>query len=225
MLFGRYGSDYRRAVLWQRLIRRDPTAAFRAAIGGAWEEVGARHEEILRENGFTHAFDMIDVGCGAGRTAVRLKHLPGVSYLGLDVVGDLLDHARKSAGRPDWRFQLVDRTDIPAPDDSADVCFFMSVFTHLPDGVCLDYLAAARRVLRPGGAAIFSFLDPAVPHHRRLLGGGWKRFLATRTLYARNIGQTPEQLRGWAADCGFDVASITSPHAIGQSLAVFRKPR
>jgi SAM-dependent methyltransferase len=224
MLFGQYGSDYRRAVLWQRLLKGDRMRAFEAAIGGAYEDIGERHVAILRDNGFTDAFSIVDVGCGAGRTAVKLRHLPGVAYLGTDVVPELLDHARAAADRADWRFLQVSRTAIPAPATSADVCLFMSVFTHLPDDACLAYLAECQRVLRPEGAVIFSFLDPAVPHHDRPLKGGLFRFLATRTLYARNVGQTPDQLRQWAENTGFSVASIESPHPFGQSLAVFRKP-
>jgi ubiquinone/menaquinone biosynthesis C-methylase UbiE len=225
MLFGSYGADYRRAVLWQRLLKKDRAKAYEAAVGGAFADAGRQQVELLRSYGLEDAAMVVDVGCGAGRLAAQLSLLPGLSYVGLDVVPELLDSARQVANRPDWRFEIVERTHIPASDAEADFCVFFSVFTHLPEPVCLDYLAEARRVLKPGGKAVFSFLDPNLARHARPLRRNLFRLIATRTVYARNVGCTPDRLREWARQLSFEVLAIESPHpGFGQSIAAFTKP-
>jgi ubiquinone/menaquinone biosynthesis C-methylase UbiE len=211
-------------VLWQRLLKKDRNKAYEAAVGGAFAEAGRIQLDVLRAEGFQDRGMIVDVGCGAGRLAAQLSAMPGVSYLGLDVVPELLESTRKLANRPDWRFEIVDRTHIPAPDASADVCVFFSVFTHLPEPVCLAYLAEARRVLKPGGKAVFSFLDPGLERHAHPLRRSLLRLIATRTLYARNVAASPERLREWASQLAFDVSAIHSPHVLGQSVAAFTKP-
>jgi ubiquinone/menaquinone biosynthesis C-methylase UbiE len=222
MLFGSYGADYRRAVLWQRFLKKDRAKAYEAAVGGDFNEAGRLQLSLLHTYGFQDAGHVVDVGCGAGRLAAQLAVMPAVSCLCLDVVPELLDHARQVANRPDWRFEIVNRTHIPAGDATADFCIFFSVFTHLPEPVCLDYLREARRVLKPGGRVVFSFLDPGLQHHDRALRRGLFRLLATRTVYARNVGCTADQLREWARQLSFDVVAIED--LLGQSVAVFSRP-
>jgi SAM-dependent methyltransferase len=224
MLFGSYGADYRRAVLWQRFLKKDRKEAYEAAVGGAFAEAGRIQIEVLEAEGFRDQGMIVDIGCGAGRLASRLSALPGVSYLGLDVVPELIENARRLANRPDWRFEIVHRTHIPAADASADFCVFFSVFTHLPEPICLDYLAEARRVLKPGGKAVFSFLDPGLERHAHPLRRNLLRLIATRTLYARNVATPPERLGEWAKQLSFDVSAILSPHVLGQSVAAFTRP-
>ncbi len=223
-LFGGYGSDYRRVVLFQRLLKGSRDDAYAAAVGGAFDAVGAVEAALLDAAGLGGDSLIIDIGCGAGRLATALRDRPQLSYLGIDVVPELIDHARAAAGRPDWRFERVAKTEIPAADASADFCAAFSVFTHLPENVCLDYLAEMRRVLRPGGRAVFSFLDPAVDRHRRLVRGGALRAILTRTIFARNVGYAPARIEEWAGATGFKVNAIESPSRLGQSLAVFEKP-
>lgn len=226
-MFGSYGADYRRAVLWQRFLKKDRKKAYEAAVGGAFDGAGLMLLNILRAHGFADKGAVVDIGCGAGRLTAQMAALPDVSYLGLDVVPELLENARAVANRPDWRFEIVDRTHIPAEDASADLCVFFSVFTHLPEAVCLDYLREARRVLKPGGRAIFSFLDPDLAGHARPLRRNLVRLVATRTVYARNVGWTHERLQSWARRLAFDVAAIESSDPRGevsQSVAVFAKP-
>jgi len=48
---------------------------------------------------------------------------------------------------------------IPVPDGIADFVTFFSVFTHLLDEDIFRFLAEAKRVAKPGGRIVFSFLD------------------------------------------------------------------
>lgn len=220
-LIGGYGSDYRRAVLFQRLLKGDRARAFEASVGGDFEKFGKAEREILVANGIAVDGFIVDIGCGAGRLAAQLKEHPGLRYLGIDVVPDLLDFARAQAGRPDWRFEIVSQSVIPCEDGAATACVAFSLFTHLPDAACHDYLREMRRVLAPGGVAIFSFLDPAVAAYDPMLKQDWRKRLLRRTLYAPNVGHSVDTIADWARRFEFRVRSIESVSPLGQSLAVF----
>ena len=56
------------------------------------------------------------------------------------------------------------------PDDHFDLVTALSVFTHITDGWS-DWLLEIRRVLKPGGLLIATFLDSMVA--RRLIGLPW----------------------------------------------------
>ena len=222
-LFGGYGSDYRRAVFFQRLINQSREKAFEAAVGGAFETVGGVERDILLAEGLPADGLLVDIGCGAGRLAQALKDHAALSYVGVDVVPVLLDGAQRRAARPDWRFELVSETALPCVDETVSACAAFSVFTHLPEPTCLDYLREMRRVLMPGGIAIFSFLDPAVERHAKLLNGNLRQFILTRTAYARNVGFSTARVAEWARIAGYSARKIESPSRLGQSLAVFEK--
>lgn len=220
-LIGGYGSDYRRAVLFQRLLKGDRARAFEASVGGDFEKFGKAERDILFSQGLADDGHVVDVGCGAGRLAAQLKGHPRLRYLGIDVVPELLDFARQQAGRPDWRFELVSRSAIPCEDKAATACVAFSLFTHLPDAACLDYLREMRRVLAPGGVAIFSFLDPKVAAYDRMLKQDWRKKLLRRTLFAPNVGHSVDTITDWARRSEFRVRKIESVTPLGQSLAVF----
>lgn len=221
-LIGGYGSDYRRAVLFQRLLKSDRTRAFEASVGGAFEKIGKVERDILFGAGLAEDGFIVDIGCGAGRLAAQLREYSKLRYLGIDVVPALLEFAREQSRRADWRFEIVSRSAIPCSDGEATACVAFSLFTHLPEAACLDYLREMRRVLKPSGIAIFSFLDPSVRAYDRMLKGGWTKQVLRRTFYAPNVGYSPEKIADWAQVTGFKVERIESLSALGQSLAVFK---
>jgi SAM-dependent methyltransferase len=47
---------------------------------------------------------------------------------------------------------------MPFPDSAFDLAFGTSVFTHLSESVQFEWLAELRRVVRPGGILLLSFL-------------------------------------------------------------------
>ena len=139
--------------------------AMEAAIGRHFDPVGEILRAFLIQNGLLPQHYLIDVGCGAGRLA---KHLAGYlkgHYLGTDVVPDLVDYARRLAGRADWRFETVREPVIPERDASADFVCFFSVFTHLAHEDSFRYLTEAARVAQAGGRIVFTFLEFAVARH------------------------------------------------------------
>jgi SAM-dependent methyltransferase len=218
--------------------------AMARAVGGDYERIGVLEHALLRGLGLGPGARVVDVGCGSGRLALQLARHGELRYLGLDVVPALLDYARRRVGREDFRFEAVDRIAIPAPESSADFVVFFSVFTHLLHEESYLYLQEAMRVLRPGGKAVFSFLDYDVE-------GAWGVFEANlawvreRTIAGHlNVFLNPRDLRLWARRLGFrvqaihrgdqpfiavDAATATAAvapgtYALGQSVCVLRKP-
>ena len=119
---------------------------------------------------------VLELGCNHGRTALGLLdylRTPG-RYEGLDILPDHVAFARQEIQQrfPNFSFTVADihnRTYNPAgrlpaenyrfpyPDGSFDVIYAASLFTHLLPPATLNYLCESRRVLRAGGACLFSF--------------------------------------------------------------------
>lgn len=199
----------------------------RVAGGGGFDVMGEVERELLREYGLTPDAYLIDVGCGSGRLTKALAEHRG-RYLGIDVVPDLLDHAR-TFGRPDWRFELASGLTIPEQDGAADVVCFFSVLTHMLHEQSYLYLADAKRVVRAGGRIVFSFLEFTIPNH-------WTVFEATvadatALQHPLNVFIERTAIGAWAQHLGLTVVAMRdgtdalpgfSP--LGQSVCVLEKP-
>lgn len=225
----------------QREIEGD--AALMNAVGGDFIAMGKLEHYLLLSLGLAADDFVVDVGCGSGRLACQLAVLPELRYLGTDVVAELLDCAQRLARRPDWTFRLTDGAAIPCPDKNADIVCFFSVFTHLLHEDSFSYLVEARRVLKPGGRIVFSFLEFRIPYH-------WGVF--EHSVAHRQSGQHLNQfmdrdgIHAWAQHLGLEVELIADgdkPHIpipeeirfdhgvvmkdlgnLGQSVAVLGKP-
>jgi ubiquinone/menaquinone biosynthesis C-methylase UbiE len=195
-----------------------------AAVGGHFDPVGARERDIADRAGLQPDHYLVDVGCGSGRLAAALKGRPHLRYLGLDVAPALLERAAALCERPDWRFERVYGPVIPEADAVADMVTMFSLITHLPAADTRAYLREARRVLKPGGAALVSFLDPAVAEYRKQIRPPIVEAIVTRIAWAPNVATRQEDLRAWAAEAGLAPELVESPSPFGQALAVLRKP-
>ena len=104
---------------------------------------------------------VLDVSCGVGTVAARLA-ARGYAVTAVDSVGHLVDVARRRhAGSAGLRFEHVDVASAPVPG-SGPFDFVLSMHTlywhPCPDAV----LAACRRMLKPGGHAVFlTYARPA----------------------------------------------------------------
>lgn len=144
-----------------RLPRDD---AMRAAVGTDFHANGVLERELLRMYGLARDHYLIDVGCGSGRLAVNVSAYLQGRYLGIDINRELLAYAAETCGRPDWRFELGAGLTIAEADGTADMVCFFSVFTHLLHEQSYAYLLEARRVLKPGGRVLFTFLEFTSPY-------------------------------------------------------------
>jgi SAM-dependent methyltransferase len=200
---------YRRDV--RQLFADHPyEKAIRLAVGGSWDAAAALEVGALRLAGVRDDHDLVDVGCGAGRLAERLRGTHRGRYLGTDVIPELLEHARRLA--PEWEFRLVESCAIPWPDRSADAVCFFSVVTHLPHEASFAYLRESTRVLRPGGRVVLSFLELAEPDHWTVFGP-MAESLQTRGIHNQFVHR--EDLTRMAGAAGLRVQRI-----IGGSEAV-----
>jgi SAM-dependent methyltransferase len=135
--------------------------------GGARYSIGHREKEAIARHHPLDDASIVDIGCGIGRLTTSLAGEPIASYLGTDILPEVLDEARVPvAGDPRFSFALVDGLSVPAESESRDIVCAFSVITHLLDEEVFAYLREAARILRPGGVAVFSFLDFSHPQHR-----------------------------------------------------------
>ena len=116
-------------------------------------------DALAAQGDFGRAAAVLEFGCGTGRFAARLLRdgLPdGATYLGLDVSPRMVELARAAlapwAGRA--RVELTDGSvHLPVPDASVDRVVSTYVLDLLSPADADAFIAEARRVLRPGGAA------------------------------------------------------------------------
>lgn len=145
-------------TLWELLQGKGERAA-ELAVGGDFGAVGRLEFALLRSLGLKPTDTVVDVGCGSGRLAVQLAPWLRGKYHGTDVLEPLLEHAQALCGRSDWEFTRTDGEAIPVEADVADFVCFFSVFTHIRHEDSWRYLLEAKRVLKPGGKAVCSFLE------------------------------------------------------------------
>ncbi|NET04540.1 MAG: class I SAM-dependent methyltransferase [Merismopedia sp. SIO2A8] len=143
----------------------DIDKAMSLAVGGDFEAVGQLEYALLLQYGLARHHCIIDVGCGSGRLGFQLrKYLQG-TYIGMDVVQELLEYAETKCNRLDWKFYKAPGLSIPEQNDYADFICFFSVFTHLLHEESYKYLEEAARVIKSKGKIIFSFLEFKIPSH------------------------------------------------------------
>lgn len=187
-------------------------AAMRAAVGTDFDAIGIVERELLRHYGLAQEHYLIDVGCGSGRLAVKLRDWLRGRYLGIDINPDLVAFAQSAAARPDWRFELAPGLAIPEQDGVADVVCFFSVFTHLLHEHSYVYLREAMRVLRPGGRVVFSFIEFASAHQWRIFEENVRDIGRPVPL---NMFVGRDAVGAWAAHLPMRIVELrgsTSPH-------------
>ncbi len=118
---------------------------------------------------------VLELGCNHGRTMLGLVDYlrPPGRYEGLDIMPAQIAFAQQhiQAAYPHCRFSLADIHNqiynpggrltaeafaFPYPEEHFDVAYAASLFTHLTPPAAANYLRQTRRVLRPGGRALFS---------------------------------------------------------------------
>ena len=224
LLAPHYVRNYR--SLMRRLRRESDSEdeAVERAVGGHYLRVGKVQADLVLEVAPDGPFTMIDIGCGSGRAAFALREEERLSYIGIDVVPDLVDYARQKTDRPDWRFELISSIAIPAEAASADIALIMSVFTHLKPDEIKTYLAEVVRVLKPGGAVIASYLERDNERHRSLFYRPLKNRISR--LLGRDVMvsfTTKDELAGWMESAGLTIERAIGDGPVGQHVLIGRK--
>lgn len=163
--------DYRRLVSeLKKRFNGDTIKVMHKAVGGDFGFYGQVLADTLRLAGLHDGMHVIDLGCGSGRLATVLGRDYELTYQGIDVVPDLIAYAR-TITPANYRFDVVERIHIPAADCSADMICAFSLFTHLLHEETYLYLEEVKRVLKPSGKMVFSFLELAHPAHWTVFDG------------------------------------------------------
>lgn len=164
---------------------------------------------------------VVDFGCGSGANTVLLTHR-GAHVWGIDISHDLLRLARRRlavSGRDGGAAFLAGSAhDMPFPDSSIDVVFGIAILHHLDLGLVSREV---RRVLKPGGRAIFQepvrnspvlrFVRSLIPYRAPDISP-----------YERPL--TDEELKSFASEFQkWSVRAFALPHVqVGQVLPVVR---
>ncbi|WJW66351.1 class I SAM-dependent methyltransferase [Candidatus Chlorohelix allophototropha] len=132
---------------------------------------------------------MLEIGCGLGRIAFPLRFLISQygSYDGFEITREKVDFLQANFQKtfPNFRFvwanihntyynpygEMDAREYIfPYTDNSFDLIYAASVYTHLLPDYTAHYFSEAARVLKKGGRCVFSFflLDNYQPGRVRL---------------------------------------------------------
>jgi len=150
-------TDYNRLV--DHLLQTKPLdVAMSEAVGGNYDLIGRRQLEDLQSAGLKDGMRLIDFGCGSGRLSSQLGRTMSIDYTGIDVVQSLLDFA-KNQSPPGYKFILNQGLAIPLSNDCADFVCAFSVFTHLLPVEIFIYMREIRRLLKPGGSLVCTFLE------------------------------------------------------------------
>jgi ubiquinone/menaquinone biosynthesis C-methylase UbiE len=93
--------------------------------------------------------DVLEIGCGSGYGAVLLSSLRPRSYVGIDLMPEQIDLARR-IDLEDAAFHVMDATDLAAFEDaSKDLVVIFGILHHVPRWS--QVIKETRRVLRTGG--------------------------------------------------------------------------
>ena len=143
--------------------------------GGDFEAVGNAFLETLKRHGLKPGMSVLDMGCGQGRMARPLTNFLNEegSYRGFDIVPAGIAWCQKHyADLENFRFEHADVFNarynpdgktfaseyaFPVEDDSIDLVFMTSVFTHMFADDLSNYLREVSRTLKPGGTSLITW--------------------------------------------------------------------
>lgn len=149
----------------------------------------------------TAGLRVLDVGCGTG---VLLDYLGDVTYVGLDISAEYIDHARtRFADRDGTTFIVGDAAALPDEIGRFDLAVATGVLHHLSDDQARSMITSIAATLAPGGR--FVALENAfVPNQSRI----------ARSLIERDRGQHVRTPEGYVeiAGAGFGRVETTVTH-------------
>ncbi len=147
-----------------------PNMDLRALVSGDPEDTRASFQQVgrtclnriadsLRKDGanLNDFNDILDFGCGCGRTIRHFQHLKPEQLIGTDYNPKLIQWCQQNL--PFARFD-VNQLNPPlgCEDEKFELVYAFSVFTHLPESLQLAWMVELRRVLKPTGYLALSTL-------------------------------------------------------------------
>ena len=181
--------------------------------------IALEEPRVMELLGDTAGLDVVDLGCGTGRHALRLA-AAGARVTALDFSDGMLAKARE---KPAWKMVRFIEHDLheslPVPDGAFDRVLCCLVLEHIAElnGLFREF----RRVCRPDGTIVISAMHPAM-----MLLGIQARFHDPVTGRDTRPAGHPNQIADYvmaAARAGLRFDHI-SEHAVDEELAA-RSPR
>ena len=125
--------------------------ADRFFAGGA--ELLLRYLRVAQAHGFNlrTARAAFEIGCGSARVIRHLRALNGLRLVGSDINAESTLWCREHIPGVEFYQNELDPPLAFATDDTFDLAFAMSVFTHIPFDRQLPWLEEMARIVRPGG--------------------------------------------------------------------------
>jgi len=187
--------------------------AMMASIGAVSPDEFARqgdgHVDVLRYHGLADGMSIYDLGCGSGRTAIALQRSGWRGhYKGADIVKPLVAYLNSKC--PGYDAIVHRDLTIVAQDESLDIVFHWSVFTHLYPEECYLYMRDSYRSLQPGGKLIFSFLELEDVKHHDVFRNRIKAFQTRGWSSTLDTFIHRDWIKFWAHDIGFEGVSFTA---------------
>ncbi len=160
---------------------RDPITAPRVPSrvetfigGGDFVQVGDDFFQNLKRHGLKSTDQVLDVGCGQGRMARPLiDYLSQGHYTGMDIAAEGITWCKAQYDDvPNFEFIHMDVFNsrynqsgaqqaadykFPLQDNSQDLTFLTSVFTHMLAADVENYLMEIARTLKPDGTALITW--------------------------------------------------------------------
>lgn len=175
--------------------------------------------ELARVLGDVTGLEILDVGCGTGRHAVRLANA-GAKVTGVDFSSGMLDKARAKPGAAAVRFIHQDASGVlPFDPRSFDRVISCLVIDHVAD--LKAFFGELRRVCRADGFIVVSVMHPAM-----MLKGVQARFHDPRTgarVFPRSVANQISDYVMGALVADLRITHL-SEHPVGEDL-VARAPR
>jgi len=183
--------EYEAADIWLRRVfgrkvkaRAIPPENLQIRVAGAaageyhrtGRKVADQIAAILESHGrplSTHR-RILDFGCGPGRVTDCIHDMhPDAELTGCDIDAETIAWAQEALGDIASFHANGAEPPLPFEDESFDLVYGISVFTHLPADLQWAWLSELRRVVKPGGLVLTTKLNPAaydLPEEIKRLG-------------------------------------------------------
>jgi SAM-dependent methyltransferase len=188
-----------------------------------------------------HSFDLanlrsaLEFGCGSGRVLRHFRNISKLSLAGSDANPKPIEWARRNLPEIDFRINALEPP-LPFADESFDLVYALSVFTHIPLAWQRRWLEELRRVLRPQGYLLCTVLGSCYAHQMlnaqdqtklartgalTLESNDPRASYSTQVLGSCDVFQTRHQVRE-VFGAVFKICGYTDV-AVGQDMLVLRR--
>jgi SAM-dependent methyltransferase len=103
---------------------------------------------------------VLDFGCGCGRIITHFRAASLGRFYGTDIDSEAIGWCQENLAALATFSVNGPNPPLPFADENFDLIYSVSVFTHLPERLQLDWLRELRRVTRPGGYLLLSIHGP-----------------------------------------------------------------